>query len=320
MGIALCRAISLTNHSCLPNVEIDYKNNKIAHVHAIRDIIDGEQIFQSYIDEDEPIQIRQSCLLQEFGFTCCCSKCKSETLSILIKEREKLKIEKSSSKELHDIENLISDILGVPCEAVAEHLDENNASVNYHWHQSLLKSLDNELLSSDCDSLSNASSQNCLSNASSQNCLSNASSHFNKQNISFSTDHLIDVQVVDDVDGSKPAISRSKEWKSKFDENIQSKVDLIQWINRTSNIILNEYNDTSVNDSSDSNLTDDISINSSNDNIFGNEADDSTSDTSDNLFDMLAYVTDSNRTRVNGENHFNKSLKIMCVDTRKDLL
>lgn len=68
------------NHSCEPNVciyyECDEMNGLQAKMVALKDIIAGEELVQSYIDQSRSKSQRQSDLA-EYGFTCSCHKCKS---------------------------------------------------------------------------------------------------------------------------------------------------------------------------------------------------------------------------------------------------
>eukprot|EP00922_Rhytidocystis_sp_ex-Travisia-forbesii_P051496 GHVS01076416.1.p1 GENE.GHVS01076416.1~~GHVS01076416.1.p1 ORF type:complete len:244 (-),score=17.01 GHVS01076416.1:407-1138(-) len=78
MGVGLYRTVALTNHSCDPNVEVDYELDYTIQVRAIRDISVGEEITQSYIDESLPLHDRSALLLQRYGFVCRCTKCEKE--------------------------------------------------------------------------------------------------------------------------------------------------------------------------------------------------------------------------------------------------
>lgn len=70
---------SLFNHSCNPNLGIYSKTNSydIKWV-ALKRISKGDQIFNSYISTDEPVEKRRSLLLNHYNFVCECEKCLKE--------------------------------------------------------------------------------------------------------------------------------------------------------------------------------------------------------------------------------------------------
>jgi hypothetical protein len=70
------------NHSCSPNVVILYRTHEwgeplVAHVVALRDIEEGEELCISYIDADIPYEARREALAN-YGFSCNCIKCERE--------------------------------------------------------------------------------------------------------------------------------------------------------------------------------------------------------------------------------------------------
>jgi len=82
-GIAVCRVVAFTNHSCHPNMEVS-RIGETGRIQgkAIRSIEKGEIIFMSYIDEDTPLRYRQSELWDGYGFHCKCVKCKAEAAAL----------------------------------------------------------------------------------------------------------------------------------------------------------------------------------------------------------------------------------------------
>eukprot|EP00920_Eleutheroschizon_duboscqi_P033913 GHVT01081457.1.p2 GENE.GHVT01081457.1~~GHVT01081457.1.p2 ORF type:complete len:101 (-),score=13.01 GHVT01081457.1:1791-2093(-) len=65
MGVALYRSVALTNHSCWPSAEVDYPFADVtAAVVATRALRAGEEVTQSYIDEELPLEERQRELRQ----------------------------------------------------------------------------------------------------------------------------------------------------------------------------------------------------------------------------------------------------------------
>lgn len=88
MGIGLVRCIALTNHSCDPNVEVDYQGDKTCVVRAIRVIKEGEEITTSYIDDEMPLERRQAELRADYLFVCRCVRCRVEAYASLVARRE----------------------------------------------------------------------------------------------------------------------------------------------------------------------------------------------------------------------------------------
>jgi hypothetical protein len=67
------------NHSCEPNAIIVTGGStfRIA-ARALGDIYPGEELTFSYIDEDQPVALRQRELKEKYCFDCRCPKCKRE--------------------------------------------------------------------------------------------------------------------------------------------------------------------------------------------------------------------------------------------------
>jgi hypothetical protein len=84
-GTALFTIICCMNHSCNPNVEIqwhdDPKGPLVAKVTAIRPIKTGDELAFSYIDRNLSYEERQF-KLRDYGFICECQKCKSDLLQL----------------------------------------------------------------------------------------------------------------------------------------------------------------------------------------------------------------------------------------------
>lgn len=80
-GTGLYTTACMMNHSCDPNVETVYAEDGrgpvIGRVVARRDINPGEELFQTYIDEDMDLNERQGVLRDNYGFTCRCARCEA---------------------------------------------------------------------------------------------------------------------------------------------------------------------------------------------------------------------------------------------------
>lgn len=80
-GTAFYATICRINHSCDPNVRVTYVNSLQhglqATLIALKPILPGEELVQSYIDQFQPLSVRQKAL-KDYGFQCTCSKCFAE--------------------------------------------------------------------------------------------------------------------------------------------------------------------------------------------------------------------------------------------------
>lgn len=74
LGLGIFNTFSRMNHSCLPNLEINYQGSFLAGAKLLSPVDTGDQAFISYIDEDLPVQNRKS-LLSRYLFQCKCKKC-----------------------------------------------------------------------------------------------------------------------------------------------------------------------------------------------------------------------------------------------------
>eukprot|EP00192_Tetraselmis_astigmatica_P011118 CAMPEP_0117654088 /NCGR_PEP_ID=MMETSP0804-20121206/3553_1 /TAXON_ID=1074897 /ORGANISM="Tetraselmis astigmatica, Strain CCMP880" /LENGTH=356 /DNA_ID=CAMNT_0005460337 /DNA_START=146 /DNA_END=1216 /DNA_ORIENTATION=- len=78
-GSACYHLPSMFNHSCEPNVDVNFPAQDSAAVFtAARDIDASEQLFISYIDATQSRQERQRFLQWAYGFKCQCALCQDE--------------------------------------------------------------------------------------------------------------------------------------------------------------------------------------------------------------------------------------------------
>lgn len=90
--LQLSKLFNYTNHHCAPNAEgicqfsdSDSFSKPRASVRAIRDIVPGEEVTFSYIDEAlllHGVEARRKYLWDLFGFRCQCEKCVSEASGV----------------------------------------------------------------------------------------------------------------------------------------------------------------------------------------------------------------------------------------------
>lgn len=99
-GTGLYELQSRINHSCSPNVEIQFtEGNARLSVKALRDIVAGEELFISYMsgcELDRSRHSRQKYLLENYLFECWCIKCDSE------RGQEDLTSDEESDEEMED--------------------------------------------------------------------------------------------------------------------------------------------------------------------------------------------------------------------------
>ncbi len=80
-GTAFYRTICKVNHSCEPNVRVEYTclpdKGLVAQLVAVRPILPNEELVQSYINQHMSLSKRRVALA-EYGFLCRCAKCKRE--------------------------------------------------------------------------------------------------------------------------------------------------------------------------------------------------------------------------------------------------
>ena len=79
-GTAFYAVQSCVNHSCQPNAEALRSGddpNSFAVIVAVQDILAGDEVTISYIDESLPYGERQEAL-QDYGFVCCCPLCEQQ--------------------------------------------------------------------------------------------------------------------------------------------------------------------------------------------------------------------------------------------------
>ena len=82
-GSALYLLASLFNHSCEPCVNVTFPNNDGTVVFtAARRISAGEQLFISYTDTEQEVDIRQEYLAFAYGFRCNCHRCREDVAEL----------------------------------------------------------------------------------------------------------------------------------------------------------------------------------------------------------------------------------------------
>eukprot|EP00658_Telonema_sp_P-2_P042897 TRINITY_DN30860_c0_g1_i1.p1 TRINITY_DN30860_c0_g1~~TRINITY_DN30860_c0_g1_i1.p1 ORF type:complete len:242 (-),score=67.22 TRINITY_DN30860_c0_g1_i1:28-753(-) len=84
-GQAIYNVGCLFNHSCHPNLEMQYddeKNDETLVALCLRPIKAGDEICISYIDEDMTFYERQEQLAEHYLFDCGCSKCETQAIEL----------------------------------------------------------------------------------------------------------------------------------------------------------------------------------------------------------------------------------------------
>ncbi|KAH8711896.1 hypothetical protein GQ44DRAFT_429944 [Phaeosphaeriaceae sp. PMI808] len=68
--------IAMLNHDCRPNAAYFFDEEMMTHyLHAVRDILPGEEITITYIDNEKDKKTRMAKLEKNWGFKCACSTC-----------------------------------------------------------------------------------------------------------------------------------------------------------------------------------------------------------------------------------------------------
>ena len=86
-GTAMYSITCKMNHSCIPNIIAQYEDGKwgqnypcVVSCISLRDIAEGEELCISYVDSELDFEERQAALAN-YGFDCCCDKCKQEKIN-----------------------------------------------------------------------------------------------------------------------------------------------------------------------------------------------------------------------------------------------
>jgi hypothetical protein len=76
IGHGLSIETSALNHSCRPNLGVNFKGNK-QEMRAMRDIAFGEEVTTNYIDQNFPKEVRHQQLAINWEFICKCQRCEA---------------------------------------------------------------------------------------------------------------------------------------------------------------------------------------------------------------------------------------------------
>lgn len=90
-GTALFVTVARINHSCVPNLKIEFhRNSAVLTAIALRPLKAEEELCISYIRQEADVKTRRRQLL-EYGFTCSCEKCLQEDSGTVRKTQRRLK-------------------------------------------------------------------------------------------------------------------------------------------------------------------------------------------------------------------------------------
>lgn len=90
-GTALFVSIARINHSCTPNLKIQFHGNSVRLTAVtLRPVAVGEELCISYIKQEADVKTRRHQLL-EYGFTCSCERCLQEDSGSVRKTQRRLK-------------------------------------------------------------------------------------------------------------------------------------------------------------------------------------------------------------------------------------
>jgi len=90
-GTALFASVARINHSCAPNLKVEFPMNsaRLSAI-ALAPISPGSELCISYIGQGESVKVRRTKLL-EYGFVCNCERCLQEDSSDVRKAQKRLK-------------------------------------------------------------------------------------------------------------------------------------------------------------------------------------------------------------------------------------
>ncbi|KAK1932667.1 hypothetical protein X943_000258 [Babesia divergens] len=83
LGLGIYASLSKLNHSCTPNLEVEYADSNVARVRLLKPVLEDEQATIAYIDEAMTLSNRRKALLENYNFTCYCPKCIEEEQLIM---------------------------------------------------------------------------------------------------------------------------------------------------------------------------------------------------------------------------------------------
>lgn len=75
VAFALCPALAMVNHSCLPNCQ-QITEGGYCRLRALRDILPGEELTYSYMSLEGTEMERKEAIRETWDFTCRCSRCR----------------------------------------------------------------------------------------------------------------------------------------------------------------------------------------------------------------------------------------------------
>jgi SET domain-containing protein len=94
-GVGIFPLSATVNHSCVPNCVVTFNRDFSAYVYARRNIAAGDELFHTYVQETDPLDVRRA-ELKVYGFDCVCSKCVREQA-----EAEKQDSEQATKEEVN---------------------------------------------------------------------------------------------------------------------------------------------------------------------------------------------------------------------------
>ncbi|KAJ3035790.1 hypothetical protein HDV00_003417 [Rhizophlyctis rosea] len=83
VGVGAFSTLALMNHSCDPNCAIIFQG-RTATLRSIKDIKEGEEIVQSYLELSEATYLRRKELKKRYFFDCNCEACSQEETTIFV--------------------------------------------------------------------------------------------------------------------------------------------------------------------------------------------------------------------------------------------
>jgi len=99
-GSALYPCVALSNHSCVPNFTMRYRDGALADMVALRDIQVGDELNLAYVSPSLPLPERVGSLWKTWGFVCTCRRCQDDIMIRAVTEGKPGKTETGYPTEL----------------------------------------------------------------------------------------------------------------------------------------------------------------------------------------------------------------------------
>ncbi|KAF6264333.1 hypothetical protein COO60DRAFT_1698379 [Scenedesmus sp. NREL 46B-D3] len=144
-GLGLFAATALLNHSCDPNCSIRFEGRQLLLV-CVRGAAAGQELTISYGPQlgQQPTQLRQQQLLQQYGFVCRCRSCRMG-LGLAATQQQPQQIQQQALLQLQAAAAAVDEAAGImsQCEAVAQTQQQQQQQQQRYLQGSVLAAASN---------------------------------------------------------------------------------------------------------------------------------------------------------------------------------